>query len=60
MQARIEIETEIQRKCRQVEFLAGAMLTSPDPELREIALDTLAAALRLEHQRRRTCAITRI
>jgi len=58
MQDRIEVETEIQRKCRQVEFLAGAMLANPDPELREIALDTLAAALRLEHQRRWPCLTT--
>ena len=52
------LDREIERKCRQVEFLAGAMITSPDPELQDLALDTLAAALRLEQQRRRVCPTT--
>ena len=52
------IEIEIQRKCSQVEFLAGMLTRKRDPQVADIALDTLAAALRLEQQRRRTCPTT--
>ncbi|HUU15386.1 MAG TPA: hypothetical protein VM182_16975 [Terriglobia bacterium] len=51
-----QIEIEIQRKCSQVEFLAGMLARKRDPQVADIALDALAAALRLEHQRRRTCS----
>jgi len=52
------LEIEIQRRCSQVEFLATMLGRNRDPQLRDIAIDELAAALRLEHQRRRQCLTT--
>ncbi|MFH2201830.1 MAG: hypothetical protein ABIJ96_01825 [Elusimicrobiota bacterium] len=50
------LEREIERKCSQVEFLMTMLARKRDPQVADIALDTLAAALRLEHQRRCTCS----
>ena len=52
------LEVEIQRKCSQVEFLTGMLARKRDPQVADIALDALEAALRLEHQRRWQCRTT--